>query len=315
MPNKKNKILVVGSIAYDNVMGYDDYFKNAAVSGNFNISLVASDREISFGGCGGNIAYTLNLLKESPVIYSCAGRDFGDYKKRLWDLGISADYISESKKGLTASAFILTDKEENQVTIFEPGASKECHALNGIKSFAPVEISLAIISPDNCSRMANTANECVDFGIPFIFDPGQQTPQFKVEDLMKTINACEILIVNRYESMLLEQRLGKNISQIKKMAPCFIQTQGPDGVSVSSKEGDFIVEAVPPSELIDPTGSGDAFRAGLLMGLRRGFELKKACRIGALCGTYAVSKKGTQEHFFTYDDFKKRYERAFSEKL
>jgi adenosine kinase len=308
MPDKKSKILVVGSIAYDHVMDYGGYFKDAIVNGNYNISLIADNRNISYGGCGGNAAYTLKLLGEEPVIFSCAGRDFSDYKKRLSGMGIATDYIAELKDGLTASAFILTDKEENQITLFEPGASKNAHTLKSIKGFAD-EIVLAIISPDNCERMVSIAKECSDLQIPFIFDPGQQTPQFKDNDLKEIIGGCEILIANRYESMLLEKRAGL------KGAKCFIQTLGPDGVAVTSRNDNFVVKAVEPAPLVDPTGSGDAFRAGLLMGMRRGFDLKKSCRVGALCGTYAVEKKGTQVHFFTYSDFAERFNRAFGENL
>lgn len=308
MQDKKSKILVVGSIAYDHVMEYDGYFKDAIVNNNYNISLVADNRDISYGGCGGNEAYTLKLLGEDPVIFSCAGKDFDDYKDRLAGLGIQTDRIAVFKDDLTASAFILTDKEENQITLFEPGALKNVHPSGDIKSFAD-EIALAIISPDNCERMVSVAKECSELGIPFIFDPGQQTPQFKDSDLKEIIGECEILIANKYETSLLKKRVGLD------GAKYFIQTRGSDGVSVTSKEGDFVVKAVAPDNLADPTGSGDAFRAGLLMGLRRGFDLKKSCRIGALCGTYAVEKKGTQEHFFTYEDFAERFKGAFADVL
>ncbi|MFC1747771.1 carbohydrate kinase family protein, partial [Pseudomonadota bacterium] len=295
----RSKILVVGSIAYDNVMKFSGHFKDAIVPDNYNIALNASDREISYGGCGANMAYTLKMLDEEPVLLTSVGKDFDNYKERFDELGISMAYLFISEDLLTASAFIVTDDDENQITLFEPGAIKAENTGLSVKKLSKDDIVLAIISPDNTERMAEFAYECKELGIPYIFDPGQVTPIFDLNELEKALQNASILIVNKYESELLSQRLSKSKEELKDMVPIYIETNGPNGIEVKEGDKEFYVKAVKPGVLVDPTGSGDAFRAGLLMGLKKGLSLQISCQIGALAGSYAVEKKGTQEHSFT----------------
>lgn len=301
---KSAKILVVGSLAYDHIMEFDGDFKDVLVPNNYSFALAASSRSISYGGCAGNIAYTLKLLGEEPIIMTVAGRDFEAYKKRLQKLGIVTDYIYESKQELTSSAFIVTDQKEHQIQIFDPGAAKIVQSEQKISDVG--ELAWAIIAPDNPKRMAQMAGQAKELGIPYVFDPGQAMANFEDEDLDKAAKSAEILILNRYEAGLYKQRLGK-LAQV----PIYVETDGAEGCVVKSSEGDLKIDAVVPTKLVDPTGCGDAFRAGLLTGLRKKYSIKKACQMGVLVATYSIESKGTQEHHFTVEEFANRFQKEF----
>ena len=300
---KSAKILVVGSLAYDHIMEFDGHFKDVFIPNNYNFALASSSRSICYGGCAGNIAYTLKLLGEEPIIMTVAGRDFDEYKKRLQKLGIETDYIYESKQELTSSAFIVTDQKEHQIQIFDPGAAK----VQSEQRISDVgELAWAIIAPDNPKRMAQMAGQAKELGIPYVFDPGQAMANFEDVDLNKAANNAEILILNKYEASLYIKRLGKIPA-----VPIYIETHGAEGCAVKSPEGDFNISAVVPKKLVDPTGCGDAFRAGLLSGLQKSYPIKKACQMGALAATYSIEFVGTQKHHFTVEEFANRFQKEF----
>jgi len=302
----KKKILVVGSIAYDHVMQFEGHFSEVIMPNNYNIALTAADRHVYMGGCGGNICYNLKLLGEKPMLFTTVGTDFKDYRGWLEQLDIDIDGIFECEKSLTASAFIVTDNDQNQMTFFDPGAMHKCGMSESIDKLDKSDISWAIISPDKPSRMITIASECKEAGIPYIFDPGQQIGVFEKEDLLIAIKSARVLILNQYEQKLMVKKLGISGAKLSKMVPFYIETHGEKGCSIITKDRTYEVDAVKPKQLADPTGCGDAFRAGLLCGLNNGKSIKDACKMGALAATYSIEEFGTQLHSFTKDEFEER---------
>lgn len=311
----KNKILVVGSLAYDHVMQYDGYFKNAMIPGHYNLVVTASNRAVFYGGCSGNIAYSLKLLNENPVIMTVAGSDFGEYKDWLTKKGIDTSAVFESDRHLTASAFIVTDKLENQIVIFDPGAMNSTIPNQTLRNINFDEIAWAIIAPDEPERMYKLAKECKELDIPFIFDPAQQLPMIDDQKLAEIVQLAEILIVNKYESDLLINKLGINKDRLAQMVPIYVETRGAEGCSINAKGEVHIINAVRPMQMLDPTGCGDAFRAGVLMGLRNNIGIVESAKIGSLMATYSIENFGTQAHSFTMEEFKQRYFESFGAPL
>ncbi len=313
---EKNKILVVGSIAYDNVMQFDGYFKDIMVPGHYSCAVTASNRVVSYGGCGANISYNLKVLGESPILLTVAGNDFTQYKEWFTSVGIDTSAIYLSEKFLTASAFICTDKEDNQITLFDGGAMSALATTQGVKSLNYSDIAYTIIAPDNPDRMIRVARECKELEIPFVFDPAQEISFIKNQDLVWAVNNCNVLIVNDYEADLLAKVLHTDKTRLGAMVPVYIETHGAKGSTIMSrKEGTFYIRSVQPSKMVDPTGCGDAFRAGVLMGLKRNLPIQKAGQAGALLAAYNLENPGTQTHKFTMDEFNKRFEDNFGETL
>ncbi|MBA4336722.1 carbohydrate kinase family protein [bacterium] len=325
------KILVSGSIAYDFIMKYDGLFKDALLKDhlhNLNVAFTAKTREMYFGGCSPNIAYGIKLLGGDPLIYGVAGNDFSRYTDRLADLGIDTNYIGISEDFLTASAHILTDKKGNQITIFSPGAMTDDSCDPKLIRGDLADVERAILSPDTCSRTVRLAKVLIGAGVPYIFDPGQMTPAFKLNDLRFLLGSAEGFIANEYEVKLLCKRLGVSTAEISSMiasatsvatssttsvaAGYFIETRGEKGsilrygTSDSRNHDDYshinrdsreiFIPAVRAKKVIDPTGCGDAFRAGFLTGLSRGYTLERACELGAELGARAVESQGTQNY-------------------
>lgn len=305
MKTEKN-ILVVGSLAYDHVMQYDGHFKDVIMPNNYNIALTTSDREVYMGGCGGNICHNLKLLGENAILVTAVGSDFADYRSWLEQSKIDISSIFECPNTLTASAFIVTDKDQNQMTFFDPGAMHKCEMSESIDDLDKKNISWAIISPDKPSRMLNIALECKEAGIPYIFDPGQQIGVFEGGDLLKAIKGARVLVLNQYEQKMLTSKLEISGVKLSGMVPFYIETHGAKGCSIITRDGTYEVDAVKPKQLADPTGCGDAFRAGLLSGLNKGKSIEQACKIGALAATYSIEEFGTQLHSYSLNEFEER---------
>ncbi len=313
---EKNKILVVGSLAYDNVMRFDGFFKDVCIPGQYSIALTTNGRTVSFGGCGGNISYSLRLMQEDPVLMTVAGSDFDQYKGWLVSKGIDLSAVYVSDKYLTAAAFISTDKDENQITMFDSGALGSVKTTQSVKSANYEAMALGIITPDNPERMIVAAKECKELGIPFIFAPAQVTPYIKPADLNWAITNAAATVMNDYEAELIAKIIGTAKSALPMLAQCYVETHGAKGCSIMSKtEGTFYVKSIQPSKAVDPTGCGDAFIAGLASGLRRSLPIQKSCQAGALLSTYNLEKPGTQTHTFTLDEFKTRFENNFGEAI
>lgn len=315
--------MVVGSLAYDHVMQYDGVFEDSIVPGNFNMSFTVSSRALFYGGCAGNIAYTLRLFDEHPVIMTVVGGDFEKYEQRLIENGVDVSAVYKSDRHLTASAFIATDKEQNQLTVFDPGAMLASLKYQIADKVSHGTVSRAIIAPDTPDRMTTLADECRSLGIPYIFDPGQQLGVYENDALLVTAKHADILIVNEYESGLMSKKLDISRERLAGMTPVFIETHGANGSyiketflgSAGEETREHHVNAVTADHVIDPTGCGDAFRAGILAGLNRGYDIAKSARIGSLSATYSIEQFGTQGHFFTHDEFAYRFQKCFGEEF
>ncbi|MGE4192315.1 MAG: carbohydrate kinase family protein [Pseudodesulfovibrio sp.] len=306
------QIYISGSLAFDRIMTFPDKFSNHILPDKIhilNVSFLVDGLVERFGGTAGNIAYNLSLLGEKSTILSQVGRDFGPYDERLQQYGIALDGIRTIEQEFTAGCYITTDMSDNQINGFNPGAMKyPCQY--DMSRIDPSE-AIGLIAPGNINDMVDHPKYYRDNGIPYIFDPGQQIPALGGDNLKAAINGAEILIVNDYELEMVMKSTGLSKEDIVDQVGYLITTLGEKGSMVSCQDGDTTIGVVPAKEVLDPTGAGDAFRAGLLKGLAMGRTVVESCRLGATCATYAVERKGTQEHSFTVEEFFKRFESVF----
>jgi adenosine kinase len=307
--------LICGSFAYDTIMVFQDQFKNHILPDKvhiLNVAFYVPEMRREFGGCAGNIAYNLKLLGGDPVPMGTVGSDFGPYAEWMDYQGISRSHVLAVENTYTAQAFITTDMDDNQITAFHPGAMDASH-LNRI-SDAP-EISIGIVSPDGRQGMLDHAAQFAEAGIPFIFDPGQGLPMFGGEELKRFIAQATWVCVNDYESQLLQERTGLSPHEIAEQVEALIVTLGGDGAHIYTDRQRIDIPAAAVSAMNDPTGCGDAFRAGLLYGLMNDLDWQTIGRIAALMGAIKIEHHGTQNHSFSADDFRERYRASFSDEL
>lgn len=307
------KTLISGSLAYDSIMVFEDQFKNHILPEQIhilNVSFFTPSMRRYMGGCAGNIAYTLKLLGGDPLIMATVGEDFGPYTKWLETNKLATDHVTTVPDTFTAQAFIITDLDNNQINSFHPGAMMQAH-LNKVDDASGVEIG--IVAPDGRDAMIEHAQQFAEANIPFIFDPGQGLPMFEGEDLMTFIDQATYAVLNDYESQMLCQKTGKTIEDLASQLDALIVTKGGEGSVVYQNGGVSTVPAAPISEAVDPTGCGDSYRAGLLFGLSQGFDMQVCAKLGAICGAIKIESAGTQNHSFTFDSFKERYQRVFGE--
>ena len=306
------QIYISGSLAFDRIMTFPDKFSNHILPDKIhilNVSFMVDSLVERFGGTAGNIAYNLSLLGVKSTILSQVGKDFGPYDARLQQYGIAVDGIRTIEQEFTAGCYITTDMSDNQINGFNPGAMKyPCqYDMGRIDS----KDAIGIIAPGNVHDMVDHPKYYRERGIPYIFDPGQQIPALGGDNLKEAIHGAEILIVNDYELEMIMKATGMSKEDIVGQVGYLITTLGEKGSIVSCDDGDTTVGVVPAKEVLDPTGAGDAFRAGLLKGLSMGKTVAESCKLGATCATYAVEFKGTQEHSFTLEEFTERYESVF----
>jgi adenosine kinase len=307
--------LICGSFAFDTIMVFHDQFKNHILPDKvhiLNVAFYVPEMRREFGGCAGNIAYNLKLLGGDPVPMGTVGTDFGPYAEWMDYQGISRSHVLGVENSYTAQAFITTDMDDNQITAFHPGAMDASH-LNRITD-AP-EITLGIVSPDGRQGMLEHAAQFAEAGIPFIFDPGQGLPMFGGEELKRFIAQATWVCVNDYESQLLQERTGLSPHEIAEQVEALIVTLGGDGAHIYTDRQRIDIPAAPVSAMNDPTGCGDAFRAGLLYGLMNELDWQTIGRIAALMGAIKIEHHGTQNHSFSADEFRERYRQSFSEEL
>jgi len=296
-------------------MVFQDQFKNHILPDKvhiLNVAFYVPEMRREFGGCAGNIAYNLKLLGGDPVPMGTVGTDFGPYAEWMDYQGISRSHVLGVENTYTAQAFITTDMDDNQITAFHPGAMDASH-LNRITD-AP-EITLGIVSPDGRQGMLEHAAQFAEAGIPFIFDPGQGLPMFGGEELKRFIAQATWVCVNDYESQLLQERTGLSPHEIAEQVEALIVTLGGDGAHIYTDRQRIDIPAAPVSAMNDPTGCGDAFRAGLLYGLMNDLDWQTTGRISALMGAIKIEHHGTQNHSFSVDEFRERYRLSFSEEL
>ena len=307
--------LICGSFAYDTIMVFQDHFKNHILPDKVHILNVAfhvPELRREFGGCAPNIAYNLKLLGGHPLPMGTVGRDFGPYGEWLAQHGIPCDHIRQIQGAYTAQAFITTDQDDNQITAFHPGAMDFAHEVSVNEADGA---TIGMVSPDGRQGMIDHAEQFVEADIPFIFDPGQAMPLFNGDDFRQFIEQATWVVVNDYESQLLQDRTGWSPHEIADKVDALIVTLGGKGSHIYQKDKRIDMPAAPASAVVDPTGCGDAFRGGLLYGLMNNLSWEVTGRIAALMGAIKIEQHGTQNHKFTLDDFRARYHEAFGESL
>ena len=305
------KIVVTGSIAYDYLMSFPGKFAEQILPehlSRLSVSFLVDSMDKRRGGCAPNIAYTLALLGERPLLMATAGEDFGEYRQWLDAAGIDTAHVTQIAGKFCASFFCNTDLSNNQIASFYTGAMADAGQL----SFRAVkDCGLAIISPNDPGAMVQYADECRTLGIPFIFDPGQQCARMAGDELRQGVNGATIVIVNDYELELLRQKTGMSEPDILVVARTLVVTKGEHGSSVITSSGQIDVPAVAPARMVDPTGVGDAFRGGLMRGISLGLPYETAARMGSVAATYALEHMGGLSHAYTWDEFKTRYQKHF----
>jgi adenosine kinase len=305
------RLVVTGSIAYDYLMSFPGKFTEHFLPEHMqrvSLSFLVDTMDKRRGGCAPNIAYTLALLGERPLLMATAGEDFGEYRTWLEAAGVDTSSVEQIDGKFCASFFCSTDADNNQIASFYTGAMADAGRL----SFRTVgDIGLAIVAPNDPGAMVQYAEECRTLGIPFIFDPGQQCARMSGGELRDGVTGATIVIVNDYELELLRQKTGLGESDILGVARALIVTRGEHGSSVLTAAGQIDVEAVTPDRIVDPTGVGDAFRGGLMKGFALGLPYDTCARMGSVAATYALEHLGGQSHAYTWDEFRQRYEAHF----
>lgn len=311
-----SNILISGSMAYDYIMDFPDTFKNHILPDQIhvlNVSFAVEKMTREFGGCAGNIAYTIKLLGGKPLIVAAVGRDGADYLKHLKKHKISVKHIRQKKDVMTSSAYITTDREDNQIAAFYLGAGNSASAssLHDVKE----KIKLALITPTKKNAMIRHAKEASEKKIPIVFDPGQALSALSAQELMLLIGQAEFLIANDYEMKLMQKRTGWKHESMFDHVRVVITTLGEKGSVVRTKDELFEIKPCPPDSVDDPTGAGDAYRAGFFTAYVIGHDLKTCGQVGSVAATYAVEHYGTQNHKFTVKEFEKRYAETYGSKL
>ena len=303
-----SNILICGSMAYDSIMVFEDYFKNHILPDQIHklsVAFYVPELKRNFGGTAGNIAYNLSLLNTSPLIMATVGEDFQPYIERLSRYEINQDYIKKIPDTLTAQAYITTDLDDNQITAFHPGAMIQSHQ-NNITSITE-KIDLAIIAPDGKDGMIQHANECVEKNIPFLFDPGQGLPMFNKNELMVFIKQASYIALNDYELQLILDKTNLTLSKLATYVDALIITKGSHGSVIYSKGEEITIDAIPIKEPIDPTGCGDAYRAGLIYGIIRKYDWAKTGRLASVMGSIKIKFQGAQNHKASIPEIEKLF--------
>ena len=307
--------LICGSFAYDTIMVFHDKFKNHILPDKVHmlyVSFLVPGMRREFGGCAGNIAYNLKLLCDDALPMGTVGSDFIPYANWMDRCGISREYLTVLEHNYTGQAFITTDEDDNQITAFHPGAMNESH-INQVPTDAGIRIGM--VSPDGRQGMIEHARQFAEADIPFVFDPGQGLPMFDGDDLKTFIEQATWMAVNDYESQLVQERTGMNESEIAAQLEAYIVTRGGEG-SVIYTDGEQInIPTVQVSDIKDPTGCGDAYRAGLLYGLLNDLDWKTTGQIASLMGGIKIEHEGTQNHACNKEEIMTRYQQAFGEEL
>ena len=306
------EVLVSGSIAYDRIMDFSGRFADHIMPDKIhliNVSFTVNGLKENFGGTAGNIAYSLSLLGETPRIVAAIGYDYHRYFEWWAERGIATDDIRIVPEEATASAYITTDLNDNQITGFNPGAMKHPSGFD-FSRIDPKEC-IAIVSPGNLEDMAQYTRSHRDLGIFTIFDPGQSLPLWEGRDLARCIEQSNLLVSNDYELALIRDKTGHSLEQLLEIAGTIVTTKADQGCDVLTQEGPIHVPVVPTDNVVDPTGAGDAFRGGLIKGLIQGLPVERAAMMGSLSGHYAVQHYGTQEHSFTLEQFNAHLEEQY----
>ena len=309
--------LICGSLAFDTITTFPGRFAEQILPDQvhiLNVSFLVPDVRREFGGCAGNVAYNLRLLGGEPRVMATVGTDFGPYREWLTRQGVNLAHVLEVPGMLTAQAYITTDLDDNQITAFHPGAMNEAHR-NVVPAGGNSGVGLGIVSPDGRQGMLDHAAQLHAAGIPFMFDPGQGLPMFDGDDLRHFVERATWVAVNDYEARLLVDRTGWSEEQVAGKVRALIVTHGATGSTIRAGGECFEIPAVKPRAVLDPTGCGDAYRAGLLHGIARGMSWSDTGRLASLLGALKIAHKGTQNHTFTPASLAREYRAAFGHDL
>ncbi|MBL8515354.1 MAG: carbohydrate kinase family protein [Betaproteobacteria bacterium] len=307
--------LICGSLAFDTIMVFRDQFKKHILPDQIHVLSVSfhvPELRKEFGGCAGNIAYNLKLLGGNPLIMATVGVDFGPYAERLDNLGLARTHVRPIHGMYTAQAFITTDIDDNQISAFHPGAMAEAKQ-NHVSEAR--DIGVGIVAPDAPDAMVQHCREFSARGTPFIFDPGQSLPIFDTTQLREVIELADYVTVNDYEARMIEDRLGRRVAEAAAKAKAVIVTLGGQGSVIHTRDRDITIPAVPPEAVADPTGCGDAYRAGILYGLESQWGWEKTGRLASLLGSIKIAQRGPQNHHFTRDSLAEQFRAAFGSEL
>jgi adenosine kinase len=313
MTDRPRKALICGSAAFDTIMVFEGRFREHILPEQLhilNVSFLVPQLRREFGGCAGNIAYNLHLLGDPAVPMATVGRDFAPYREWLERLGLPLEHITVIDSELTAQAFITTDLEDNQITAFHPGAMQHAHRN---KVAAARDVAIGIVAPDGRQGMIEHAEQFAALGIPFIFDPGQGLPMFDAADLDRFIEQANWVALNDYEWQLLQQKTGWTAGDLTRRVEALIVTRGPKGSIIHTRDGQFDVPCAKTSAVVDPTGCGDAYRAGLLHGLMHNLDYETSGRIAAVMGALKIESRGTQNHRATRAQLERRLAESFGD--
>ena len=305
------KILVTGSIAYDTIMVFPDRFKNHLLPDQLhilNVCFLTPDMRREFGGTAGNIGYNLKLLGEAPLVMATVGEDIGPYLERLQRLGIDAALLKKMPGQFTAQAFITTDLDDNQITAFHPGAMNSSHE-NHVRR--ELGAGVAIIGPDGKEGMQQHARECAELGVPFLFDPGQGLPMFSGAEIEELLSRAAYVAVNDYEGKMLEEKTGRKLEQLAPRVKALVVTLGAQGSLIFAGGKRHEIACAKADKVVDPTGCGDAYRAGLLYGIARGWDWPNTGKLASVMGAIKISHRGAQNHTDGRDEIEARFKRAF----
>ena len=308
-------IVVTGSMAYDYIMSFPGRFADHILPDQIEIlsvSFLVDSMRRERGGCGGNIAHNLALLGQRPLLMATVGQDAPEYVARLREQGVDTSGVMHVPDEFTASFFVSTDLDNNQIASFYTGAMSKASQLS-FEDHSPESIEIAIISPNDPEAMVKYARECQEMDIPYIYDPSQQIPRLTSEQLADGIRGAKVLIVNDYEFGMIRKQTGLGESGIGGMVEVLVITCGEQGSTIKTGRETHAIPSVPPRRLADPTGVGDAYRAGLITGMCHGLPWETAGRMGSLAATYALEEHGTQRHQFTVDGFIRRYDECFGD--
>jgi len=310
-PGEPGKALICGSLAFDTIMVFGDRFARHILPDKIhmlNVSFLVPQLRREFGGCAGNIAYNLRLLGDVAYPMATVGRDFGPYREWMARAGVPADHVRVIDAELTAQAFITTDLDDNQITAFHPGAMQHAHE-NRVTDAS--DIAIGIVAPDGREGMIQHAAQFAAARIPFIFDPGQGLPMFSGEELARFVGQATWVTVNDYEWQLLQQKTGWNVRELTQRVAALIVTRGAAGSVIHTRDGEIAIPCAQAAAVVDPTGCGDAYRAGLIHGLLHGLDWLSTGHIASLMGAIKIESRGTQNHRFTRAEFDARLASAF----
>ena len=303
------KVFVTGSIAFDYIMVFPGKFRDHILPEKMHILsvsfLVESLRRMR-GGTAPNIAYNLALLGQKPTVVGTVGEDFAEYRSWLESHGVDTSGIKEIHNLFTASCFINTDLQDNQITAFYPGAMSHASTLS-LKDLDATPDDLVVVAPNDPQAMARHAEECVELGIPYLYDPSMQAPRMTADELNAGFKGAKMLTGNDYEFGMMSEKLGITEDELRRRVSITVMTRGEAGALITVDGVEFDIPPAKPNEVKDPTGAGDAFRSGLITGYTLGMPWDVTGRIAALTAVYAIEHAGTQEHSYTIDEFKARY--------